>query len=87
MRERLSDFSLRCFEDPICLPDNLKADIPAIFVSCVAEGHPERPFFEPFAKKARACGWRVSELKTGHACHVESPQEVANTLSSAVADP
>src|SRR5215469_2803198 len=87
VRERLCDFSLRCFEDPICLPDNRKADIPAIFVSCVAEGYPGRPFFEPFARKARACGWRVSELKTGHACHVESPHEVANLLSSAVADP
>ena len=30
VRERLCDFSLCCFEDPICLPDNRKADIPAI---------------------------------------------------------
>lgn len=83
VRERLCDFSLRCFEEPIRLAENHKANIPATFVSCVAEGYPARSFFEPFAKKARACGWQVNELNTGHDCHVESPGEVANILLSA----
>ncbi|HWS95794.1 MAG TPA: hypothetical protein VN620_04865, partial [Candidatus Methylomirabilis sp.] len=60
-----------------------KTRVPATFVSCVAEGYPARPFFQPFAKKARAYGWQVEELKTGHDCHVESPQQVANILFSA----
>src|ERR1700683_3255829 len=34
----------------------------------------------PFAAKARASGWEVAELKTGHDCHVERPGEVANIL-------
>jgi pimeloyl-ACP methyl ester carboxylesterase len=63
VRERLCDFSLRCFEEPLHLRENHKASIPATFVSCVAEGYPARPFFEPFARKARACGWRVNEVK------------------------
>jgi pimeloyl-ACP methyl ester carboxylesterase len=83
VRSRLCDFSLRCFEEPLCLPANRKASIPAAFVAGVAEGYPARPFFEPFAKKARASGWEVAELKTGHDCHVERPGEVANILLSA----
>jgi pimeloyl-ACP methyl ester carboxylesterase len=83
VRERLCDFSLRCFEEPIRLPDNRKAGIPAIFLSCVAEGYPARQFFEPFARKARACGWQVEELDAGHDCHVERPREVAEILLSA----
>jgi pimeloyl-ACP methyl ester carboxylesterase len=85
-RAKLCDFSLRCFEERLRLPANRKATIPAVFISCVAEGYPARPFFEPFAKEAQALGWNVVELKTGHACQVESPTEVADILlSSAVA--
>jgi pimeloyl-ACP methyl ester carboxylesterase len=84
VRARLCDFSLRCFEERLQLPANRKASIPAIFVAGVAEGYPARPFFGPFAEKARASGWEVVQLKTGHDCHVELPSEVANILLSAV---
>jgi pimeloyl-ACP methyl ester carboxylesterase len=84
VRARLCDFSLRCFEEPLHLPENRKASIPAIFVAGVADGYPARPFFKPFAEKARASGWEVAELKTGHDCHVELPGEVANILLSAL---
>ena len=83
VRARLCDFTLRCFEEPLPLPANRKASIPATFVTCVAEGYPARPFFEPFARKARASGWDVAELDTGHDCHVERPAEVAEILLSA----
>jgi len=83
VRARLCDFSLRCFEEKLPLPANRKAGIPATFISCVAEGYPARPVFAPFAEKARASGWEVAELKTGHDCHVERPDEVANILLSA----
>ena len=80
VRARLCDFSLRCFEEPLRLPANRKASIQSTFVSCVAEGYPARLFFAPFSVKARAWGWEVAELKTGHDCHVERPDEVANIL-------
>jgi pimeloyl-ACP methyl ester carboxylesterase len=80
---RLCDFSLRCFEEPVHLPGNRRASIPATFVTCVAEGYPARPFFEPFARKAQDSGWQVAQVDTGHACHVERPGEVANILLSA----
>jgi pimeloyl-ACP methyl ester carboxylesterase len=83
LRSRLCDFSLGCFEEPLRLAADRRASIPATFVACIAEGYPARPFFEPFARKARASGWEVAELKTGHDCHVERPDEVANILLSA----
>jgi pimeloyl-ACP methyl ester carboxylesterase len=83
VRARLCDFSLRCFEEPLPLPANRKATLPAVYVTCVAETYPARPFFEPFAQQARALGWHVVGLKTGHDCHVELPQDVANILLSA----
>jgi pimeloyl-ACP methyl ester carboxylesterase len=80
VRARLCDFSLRCFEEPLHLPANRKADISSTYVSSVAEEYPARPFFAPFLAKARALGWEVAELNTGHDCHVERPGEVANIL-------
>jgi len=82
VQARLCDFSLRCFQEPLRLGENRKRNTPAAFVSCVAEGYPARPFFRPFAKKACASGWQVHDLNTGHDCHVESPEEVANILLS-----
>src|SRR3984957_4750130 len=35
VRSRLCDFSLRCFEEPLCLPANRRAAIPATFVSAL----------------------------------------------------
>ena len=83
VRARLCDFSLRCFEEAVRLPANRRLGIPATYVAGVAEGYPARPIFEPFAKKVRASGWEVTEIETGHDCHVERPEEVANILLSA----
>jgi pimeloyl-ACP methyl ester carboxylesterase len=85
VRERLCDFTLRCFEEPLPLRENHRARVPASFVSCVAEEYPARPFFEPFAKKAQTYGWHVSKVNTGHDCHVENPTEIAEILLSAAA--
>lgn len=83
VRARLCDFSLHCFEEPLPLPANRKASIPANFVASVAEEYPARPFFAPFAAKARALGWEVAELNSGHDSHVERPSEVAGILLAA----
>ena len=83
VRARLCDFSLHCFEEPLPLPANRKASIPATFIASVAEEYPARPFFAPFAAKARALGWEVAELNTGHDSHVERPGEVADILLAA----
>lgn len=82
VRERLCDFSLRCFEEAIRLPHDRKSKLSGTFVSCVAEEYPAKPFFLPFAGKARGNGWRVVDVDTGHDCHVERPKEVAEVLLS-----
>jgi pimeloyl-ACP methyl ester carboxylesterase len=82
VRARLCDFSLRCFEEPIRLPANRRARLPVTFISCVADGYPAKPFFRPFAEKARASGWHLVELDSGHDCHVERPAHVADVLTS-----
>jgi pimeloyl-ACP methyl ester carboxylesterase len=74
---------LRCFEERILLPANRKASVSATYIACVAENYPARPFFKIFADRARACGWDIAELNTGHDCHVERPHEVANILLAA----
>ena len=83
VKARLCDFTLRCFEESVRLPSNRKSEVSASYVACVAETYPARPIFEPFARKARESGWQVSQVQTGHDCHVERPQEVANILLSA----
>ncbi len=83
VRARLCDFSLHCFQEPPPLPANRKAIIPATFIASVAEDYPARPFFAPFAAKARAFGWEVAQLNTGHDSHVERPGEVADILLAA----
>ncbi len=85
VRARLCDFSLRCFEERLQLPARHAAGIAASYIACVADGYPARPIFTPFAKKALASGWPVTELQTGHDCHVERPNEVAEVLLSAAA--
>jgi pimeloyl-ACP methyl ester carboxylesterase len=81
-RARLCDFSLHCFEQPVRLPINRKAGMPATFVACIADAYPARPIFQSFAEKARLAGWDMAELQTGHECQVEQPSEVASILLS-----
>jgi pimeloyl-ACP methyl ester carboxylesterase len=80
VRARLCDFTLRCFEEPIRLPANRKASLPAGYIACTAEHYPAKPFFAPFAAKARRSGWTVTEIDSGHDCHVEQPDLVASFL-------
>lgn len=78
----LCDFTLRCFEEPLRLPHNRKAQLPCRYVSCVAQNYPAKGVFLPFAEKARANAWRVLDLDSGHACHIERPAELAAFLAA-----
>ncbi len=80
VRARLCDFTLRCFEEPVRLPADRKSHLPARYVSCVAGHYPAKPFFLPFAQKARDNAWPVFEIDCGHDCHVENPVAVAAAL-------
>jgi pimeloyl-ACP methyl ester carboxylesterase len=83
VRERLTDFSLRCFEQRLDLPGNAAAALPRTYVAATAEEYPARPVFRRFADKARRDGWAYFEIPTGHDCHVEMPDTFVELLVSA----
>jgi pimeloyl-ACP methyl ester carboxylesterase len=87
VRSRLSDFSLRCFEEPIRLPANAAAKINRTFIACVAEGYPARPIFQQFGDRAKRERWTYLELPTGHDCHVEMPEAFMSKLLMSLAEP
>ncbi len=80
VRSRLSDFSLRCFEEKVRLTVNAAARLPRTFIACVAETYPARPIFQQFGDRARREGWTYCDLPTGHDCHVEMPDAFASKL-------
>jgi pimeloyl-ACP methyl ester carboxylesterase len=80
VRARQSDFSLRCFEEPVRLPRNAAAKLPRAYIACVAEDYPARPVFKQFAERAKHDGWGYHELATGHDCHVEEPDAFVSLL-------
>jgi pimeloyl-ACP methyl ester carboxylesterase len=82
VKSKLCDFSLRCFEGQVRLPQQASEKVPRAYVSCTAEGYPARPAFAPFAARAKAQAWPVLDLPTGHDCHVEEPKAVADFLMS-----
>jgi pimeloyl-ACP methyl ester carboxylesterase len=79
VRERLCEFSLRCFEQRIRIPRDV-ARLTRTFVASVADHYPARAVFGRFAEKARQQGWKYHELPTGHDCHVEATQALASIL-------
>jgi pimeloyl-ACP methyl ester carboxylesterase len=83
VRARLTDFSLRCFEQRVHLPGNNAAALPRAYIAATAEQYPARPVFQRFSDKARREGWSHFEIPTGHDCHVEMPDKFVELLVSA----
>jgi pimeloyl-ACP methyl ester carboxylesterase len=80
VRARLSDFSIRCFEEHVTLKMDAGSRLGRTYIACVAEGYPARAVFQPFADRARRDGWAYHELPTGHDCHVEMPDAFVSKL-------
>ena len=80
VRDRLTDFSLHCFEQPVGLAGNLASSVPRTYIAAVGEGYPARAVFQRFSEKARHEQWTYSELQTGHDCHVEMPDAFVELL-------
>jgi pimeloyl-ACP methyl ester carboxylesterase len=84
VRARLSDFTIRCFEQPIEAPAHAATKLGRTYIACVRDGYPARVVFDRFARRARQEAWRYHELPTGHDCHVEMPDSVTELLLSAL---
>jgi pimeloyl-ACP methyl ester carboxylesterase len=80
VRTRLSDFSLRCFEESIRLPRNWAAKLQRTYIACSAGSYLVRPVIKNLGDWAEQEGWTYHELPTGHFCHVEMPDAFVSKL-------
>jgi pimeloyl-ACP methyl ester carboxylesterase len=84
VRERLTDWSLPCFESAVHLPNGGRDRLPKTFVAGAAEDYPARAAFGPLARRAEQDGCRLYQLPTGHDLMIERPADVAQILLGAV---
>ncbi len=61
----ISDFPLRCFEQPLHVPTLAAADLPRAYVACTGY-ETANTVTAPIAERARRSGWHYDELATGH---------------------
>jgi pimeloyl-ACP methyl ester carboxylesterase len=75
----ISDFPLRCFEQPARLPRDAAATLPRTYVAATA--YPAAAaVFAPQADRARREGWPYHELATGHDAMVSLPGPLTEIL-------
>jgi pimeloyl-ACP methyl ester carboxylesterase len=80
VRARLSEFSLRCFEEPIRLPMNSAAKLQRTYIACLTGSYLVRPVIKSIGDRVQQEGWTYHELPTGHFCHVEMPDAFVSKL-------
>lgn len=78
---RLAAFPLRCFTEPVKLPNGAADHLPTTYVACT-QGQ-AAGIFTPFLNRGRSEGWTCHEIATGHACWATSPAELTQILSAA----
>ena len=83
VKERLCDFTIRCFEQPLEAPTRAATTIARTFIAGVREGCAAKVVFDPFAARAQREGWPCHALPTGHDHHAEMPDTVAELLLAA----
>ena len=75
---RLTPHPLSTYAQPIPVATPASAALPRAFIHCTAG--PTTPRFAPFAQQARAAGWAVRELATGHNAMLTAPQPLVGLL-------
>lgn len=78
LKARMTPHPLATYTEPVPAGSAESAALPRGFVYCT-EG-PITHVFAPFAEKARAEGWELRELATGHMAMLTAPREVAELL-------
>ena len=78
VKARVTPHPLATYNEPVPVGSAKSAALPRAFIHCT--GGPTTPVFAPFAAKARAGGWEVHELATGHCAMLTVPREVADLL-------
>jgi len=75
---RLTPHPFRTYAQPLPVGTSASATLPRAFIHCTAG--PTTPRFAPFAQQARAAGWAVRELATGHNAMLTAPQPLGELL-------
>lgn len=71
---------LATYTEPVPRGDARSAAIQRAFIHCTGNPATTPDLFAPFAAKARADGWEVRELATGHLAMLTAPHELARML-------
>jgi pimeloyl-ACP methyl ester carboxylesterase len=80
VRTNATDFSLRCLQTPLDLPNDNAAKLPRAFIRGTRR-YAAQQLFETFAQTARAGGWPVHQVQAGHLMYIEKPADLAEVLS------
>ena len=80
--DRLTDWSLRCFESPSPAPRSVLADLPRWYVGGGGD-YPARDAFQAVADVAEADGCIRISLDTGHDVMLEQPDALADVVLAA----
>ena len=78
VKARMTPHPLTTYNQPVSAGNAKSATLPRVYIHCTAG--PTTPVFAPFAAKARAGGWEVYEMATGHMAMLTAPREVADLL-------
>lgn len=80
VHERLADFTIRCFAQPLEAPTHAAQKLPRSYIASVKPGYPAKAVFDPFAARAQREGWLYDELPTGHDAQAEMPEALCELL-------
>jgi pimeloyl-ACP methyl ester carboxylesterase len=80
VKVRWTPHPLATYTEPVPRGNARSAALPRVFIHCTEGPTMSTPLFAPFAAKARANGWEVRELATGHVAMLTAPQEVSDML-------
>jgi len=78
VRPRMTPHPMATYTEPVPAGDARSAALPRVFIHCT--GGPTRSLYGTFADKARAKGWDVREMPTGHDVMLIAPRELAGIL-------
>ncbi len=78
VKARVTPHPMATYTQPVPGGNDRSAALPRAYIHCTAG--PTTSVFAPFAAKARARGWPVFEIATGHNAMLTAPREVAALL-------
>jgi hypothetical protein len=82
VRARLSDFTIRCFEQPLDAPTHAATTLNRTYLACVRDGYPAQGVVRA-VRQTRSRRVGVPRAAAGHDCHVELPEVVSGLLLKA----